>query len=183
MGLRMEAAVDEYRLEDIARDHPIGAGVFIPFAISRLAGGSDATEATLAVRLRDIDGPGETRRMLRLFWSAGSVLAEPAAMQDRTVTEWAACGVACAIVHLYARVTVRQVAAFGDRFDYWVDDGDREYGLEVSGTMTEDLDGRHRTKVRQLQENPYRVDGYVVAVAFTIREVVVSFHRFEGNSQ
>src|SRR5713101_2292055 len=64
-----------------------------------------------------------------------------------TITEWAACGAACAVVWRYAGLRVREVAADGDRFDYWVDDGAREFGLEVSGTTTDDVETRHRTKV------------------------------------
>lgn len=32
----MTSAFDEYRLENIALDHRIGAGVFVPFVIARL---------------------------------------------------------------------------------------------------------------------------------------------------
>lgn len=74
----------------------------------------------------------------------------------------------------------RSVGADGDRFDYWVDDGEREYALEVSGTMTDDVEGRHRAKIRQLRENPYGVDGYVVVIGFATRHVHFSFNRFEG---
>jgi hypothetical protein len=41
----VDAAPDHYRLEDIAQQHPIGASVFVPFAIVRLRGDTDATEA------------------------------------------------------------------------------------------------------------------------------------------
>lgn len=170
---------DEYRLEEIARDHRIGAAVFVPFAIVRLSGNTGAAEAALGVRLQDIGEAGEAQRLLHLSWSADRVSAQPLAVQERTVTEWAACGVACAVISFYAGLRVREVAADGDRFDYWVDDGEREYGLEVSGTTTEDLEVRHRAKVRQLRENPYGVDGYVVVVGFTTREVIFSFNRFE----
>jgi hypothetical protein len=75
---------------------------------------------------------------------------------------------------------MREVSGDGDRFDYWVDQEEREYGLEVSGTTTTDLEARHRMKVRQLRENPYGVDGYVVVVGFDTRDVIFSFHRFDG---
>ncbi len=173
---------DEYRLEEIARDHRIGAAVFVPFAIVRLSGNTGATEATLTVRLRNVGEAGEARRSLHLSWPAERAPVQPLAVQERTVTEWAACGVACAVISFYTGLRVREVAADGDRFDYWVDNGEREYGLEVSGTMTEDLEVRHRAKVRQLCENPYSVDGYVVVVGFTTREVIFSFDRFEEAS-
>jgi hypothetical protein len=170
---------DHYALESIARDHPIGAAVFIPFAVARLRGETEASEAALTVRLRGIGSADETICVLRLSWSAESVPERPPAVQERTVTEWAACGVACAVVSLYAGLTVREVTVTGDRFDYWVSDGEQEYGLEVSGTMTEDIETRHSAKVQQLRDNPYGVDGYVVVVGFATREVIFSFHRFE----
>jgi hypothetical protein len=104
-------------------------------------------------------------------------------VSERVITEWAACGVACVVIAFYAGLTVREVAADGDRFDYWVDDGQYEYGLEVSGTMGTALDTRHRAKVRQLCDNPYDVDGYVVVVSFATRHVILSFHRCQEESQ
>jgi hypothetical protein len=175
----VEIALDEYRLEDIARDHWIGAAMFVPFVIVRLRGDTDVTEATLTVRLRDVGEAGETQRTLRLFWFADSVPVQPLGVQERTVTEWAACGVACVVVSLYAGLRIHEVARDGDRFDYWVGKDEREYGLEVSGTTTDDVEARHHTKARQLRENPYGVDGYVVVVGFATRSVVFSFNRFE----
>lgn len=175
----MEVALDEYRLEDLARAQRIGMAAFVPFAIVRLRGDTEATETTLTVKLRCIRDIGETQRMLRLSWSADSAPLQPLAVQERTLTEWAACGVACVVLSLYAGLTVREVAGDGDRFDYWVDDGKREYGLEVSGTTTDDVETRHRAKVRQLRDNPYGVDGYVVVVGFASHDVIFSFNRFE----
>jgi hypothetical protein len=176
----VDAAPDHYRLEDIAQQHPIGASVFVPFAIVRLRGETDATEATLTVQCVDVPGPRMTQRTLRLWWSADSAPAQPIAVQSRTVTEWAACGVACVVASLYGGLRVREVSGDGDRFDYWVDKDEREYGLEVSGTTTTDLEARHQMKVRQLRENPYGVDGYVVVVGFDTRSVIFSFNRFHG---
>lgn len=172
-------AHDSYRLEDIALDHPIGAGIFVPFTVARLAPHGDATEAVLRVRMLDIATRGESERQLRLHWSPESAPAASLAVQGRTVTEWAACGIACAVIGVYTGRRVRSVAAAGDRFDYWVDDGEQEYGLEVSGTTTEDVDARHRAKLRQLRDNPYAVDGYVVVAGFATREVILAFHWFE----
>jgi len=175
----VDSASGEYQLEHIGRDHRIGAEVFVPFAIVRLRGDTNATEATLAVRLQDVGRAGQTHRTLRLWWFADSAPTQPLGVSERTVTEWAAYGVACAVVSLYAGLSVRQVTADGDRFDYWVDDGEREYALEVSGTTMNDVQTRHRAKVRQWRENPYGVDGYVIVVGFATREVIFSFNRFE----
>jgi hypothetical protein len=64
-------------------------------------------------------------------------------------------------------------------FDYWVSDGQNDFGLEISGTGATDVETRHRAKVRQWRENPFGVDGYVVVVGFVTREVKLSFHRYE----
>lgn len=89
------------------------------------------------------------------------------------------CDCLCVVVHAYARLQVRAVTEDGDRFDYWVSDGRRQFGLEVSGTLTGDLETRHRIKAEQLLDNPFGVDGYVVVVDFTARRVIFSFHQYE----
>ncbi len=179
----MNGAFDEYRLEDIARAHRIGAGVFVPFVIARLQGENGVSEATLTVRLRNVGSAGERQRQLRLFWDASSAPAQPLGVQERTVTEWAACGVACVVLARYSQGRVSQVTGDGDRFDYWVSDGEQECGLEVSGTTTDEVETRHRAKVRQWRENPYEVDGYVIVAGFASREVICSYHRFEEEVQ
>jgi hypothetical protein len=111
-----------------------------------------------------------------------SVPEQSPGVQERTVTEWAACGVACAVLSEYTNLHVGAVAQEGDRFDYWVVEGEAEFGLEISGTMTEseeEFAARHRIKVRQSLENPYGVDGYVIVVGFVLQRVLFSFHRFE----
>jgi hypothetical protein len=60
-----------------------------------------------------------------------------------------------------------------------VTDSEHVYGLEVSGTMTEVIEARHRLKLGQLRANPYRVGGYVVAVSFATRTVILSCNEFE----
>lgn len=99
--------------------------------------------------------------------------------KECTVREWTACGVACAVMSLYTGLHMREVRRDGDHFDYWVENRRRGCGLEVSGTMMDDVETRHRVKVRQLCENPYDVDGYVVVVGFATHEVISSFNRFE----
>jgi hypothetical protein len=115
---------------------------------------------------------------VRLLWSPESASAPPPAVQDNTVTEWAALGVACALLAHFTEITVRRPATPGNSFDYWVSDGQWQYGLEVSGTMAEDVEARHREKVRQLRANPYGIDGYVVAVSFAARAVIFSFNHY-----
>ena len=175
----MKNEMTEYRLEDIAIAHRISAGLFIPFVISRLQGTGFSTEAMLSVTLRNFGGAGEQQNQLRLFWSPDSAAAHPLGVQERTVTEWAALGIACAMLARYTSVWISQVAGDGDRFDYWVSDGEREYALEISGTMTREVESRHRAKVQQWRENPYGVGGYVIVAGFSDRKVICSVHRFE----
>jgi len=173
-----EGTVDEYRLEGSAQDHPVAISMFVPFAITRLRRAPENTETMLRVRLRGIGEPAQSERTLRLSWGAESASTLPLAVQQNVVTEWAALALSCVVLSQYTAMRIRAVALQGDRFDYWVTDGSRDYGLEVSGTMEEDIEGRHREKVRQLLANPYRADGYVTAVRFASAEVLFSFHRF-----
>jgi hypothetical protein len=174
----VDPASDEFNLEAITQLHGIATATFIPFAVARLCQNTGDTRATLRVRLRGIVGQVETQQRLRLSWSAESAAAQPLGVQENTIAEWAALGVACAIVWLCGGLRLRAVASPGDCFDFWATDGERHYGVEVSGTMSEELDVRHREKVRQLRENPYGVDGYVIAVSFPARTAMFSFNRF-----
>lgn len=174
----MSDALGEYRLEDIVLDHQIGAGVFVPFVIARLQGEQRATEAMLTVALLNFKNVPNHQEQLRLYWSSSSAPTQPFGVQERTITEWAALGLACVVLARYTPMRISQVAADGDRFDFWVSDGNREYGLEVSGTMTAEIEARHRSKVRQLLETPYEIDGYVIVAGFAENKVICSFHRF-----
>jgi hypothetical protein len=174
-----ENAVDEYRLEDIASAHKIGTDVFVPFVIARLGKAQDTNEAMLTVRMNNIGNDGERQRKLRICWSADNAPKKPPAVGERTITEWAACGIACAVLAAYSNLHLSAVTINGDRFDYWVSDGQREYGLEVSGTTKNKVEPRHCAKMRQLLANPFGVDGYVIVTGFTTHEVIFSFHRFE----
>lgn len=69
--------LDEYGLENIAHDHRIGAGLFIPFVISRLQGTESALETILTITLRGVGSVGERQKNLRLFWEPSSAFAEP----------------------------------------------------------------------------------------------------------
>ena len=114
-----------------------------------------------------------------LPWSAANVLTLPVAVSQRHITEWAAYGVACIVARVYGQLEVCGVTGDGDRFDYWVTDGQRQFGLEVSGTMSGDLGARHRVKTEQLLDNPFGVDGYVVVVDFVARRAIFSFHQYK----
>ncbi len=133
----------------------------------------------LTVTLRHLGDASERQVTLRLTWSASSASTQSLGVPERTITEWAACGLACAVLARYTQARMFQVTGDGDRFDYWVRDGQREYGLEVSGTLTDELENRHRAKVRQLRDNPYGVAGYVIVTRFASLETICSFHQFE----
>jgi hypothetical protein len=77
-------------------------------------------------------------------------------------------------------VHIQTVAEAGDGFEYWVTDGTKDYGLEVRGTIAEDIEARHRAKVAQFRANPYQMDGFVVVASFGTRTIVVSRNKFEG---
>ncbi len=174
-----EPIVDSFRLETIGELHAIATRLFVPFSVARLQQSPEDVETALTIELRDIQRGVTEERTLRLYWDMESIPQLPPAIQENPLTEWAALGVACAVVWHYAGLRLHAVAAEGDRVDYWVMQGDQEFGLEISGTMAADLEARHRQKVRQLRENPYGSDGYVVVVGFTTRRVIFSFNRFD----
>jgi hypothetical protein len=161
-------------LEELCSGHVIAAELFVPFVIARLRAQTQTDTAMVEVTLRDIGGPGEVQRTLRLSWSADNIPVQPLGVQEHTVTEWAAL---CVLVAHYAALKIVGVAAPGDGFDYWVAEGKEQLGLEVSGTMMDDLLGRHREKLRQLRDNPHGVSGYVLVASFSTQRAILSFHR------
>jgi len=174
--------VESFRLELIGELHPLAAHLFVPFAVARLQERPEDTETVLAVELRDIREEKTVKRQLRLVWKTESIPRRPLAIQDHPLTEWAALGVACAVIWHFAGLRLQAVAAAGDRFDYWVRQETQEFALEISGTIATDLESRHREKIQQLRANPYGADGYVVVVGFTTRRVIFSFHRFDESA-
>jgi len=173
--------MDEYVLENIVADNDIQADIFLPFTIIRLRQTMTTDQqAILAVQLRDIGKPGESHRELLLSWSTSGIVRERLPLQEHVMTEWAAVGIACVLVPLYASLRVLQVTQAGDGFDYWVGDEEREYALEVSGTIEGRLAERHDAKVRQLQTNPYGVDGYVAVTRFAGPASIFSFNHWEA---
>ena len=172
-----DAPIDEFPLEQIGRLHGIAAGLFVPFVIHRLKGMAPDRVCELEVELFGIGGVSYAIRRLRISWEGESVLALPPGVQENVITEWAALGIAAAVVWHYAELRIVTVADIGDCFDYWVTDGTRKAGLEVSGTISADLRTLRRDKARQLLANPYALDGYVTVVRFDRPGVSVSFHR------
>ncbi len=103
-------------------------------------------------------------------------------VQDRVVTEWAACGIACAVLWHYTGLRVWTAAREGEGFDYWIGNDSQLRGMEVSGTQSEEaseMQGRHREKQEQLLSE-LSVGGYVVIVGFARREIILSYHATQG---
>jgi hypothetical protein len=117
----VSGALDVFRLETIAELHAVAVGLFVPFVIHRLAQTGAPAEADLRVNLRGIGESDGADGRLRLTWEVGSVLALPPGVPETTVTEWAALGVACAVVWHYGGLRLSAVSLDGDRFDYWVE--------------------------------------------------------------
>ncbi len=179
-----QTVLDEYLLDDIVTDNHIYAEFFIPFVLVRLLSvNSNGNEALLSIRLCDIGQQGERQRILHLSWLQSTPPVAPLPIQSKVVTEFAACGIACVLVPFYARLRVLSTAQEGDRFDYWIGDDERQWGLEVSGTMDEDLHVRHRAKIRQLLSNPFSVGGYIAVTRFSTRESIFSFHRYREENK
>lgn len=172
--------MDDFPLEQIAGLHAVATDLFVPFVVYRFGLPLAPREVILDVELRGIPGQPDGRQQLRLHWEEVTIPTLPAGVSDATVTEWAALGVAAAVVWQYAGVRLSAVTMRGDKFDYWVRRDGERFGLEVSGTTTDEVVDRHREKVTQLRENPFAVGGYVVVVGFATRRVIFSFHAPTG---
>ncbi len=160
--------------------HGIDATVFEPVIIAEIGGAPSAeTEQTeFVVTLENVGQVGTRTKRLMLEWQGIKALRGESPMKGRPMTEWAACGIACAVLRHYTDFSIRSTARYGEGFDYWVTDGKRQQGLEVSGTQSQDageMQERHREKCSQLfSAEP--VGGYVVIVGFARREIIVSYH-------
>ena len=171
--------VDEhYLLNDIRSDHPkVSVDLLIPFVRYRLATQANTDGATLQVTLQPFDKRTIRTSTLRLSWDAQTADMPHPPVQRYVVTEWAAYGIACVVLAVYTPFRLARIAEVGDRFDYWIANGSVLYGLEVSGLLQGNIAARHREKIRQLQANPYGVDGFVCIVEFNSTTILLSAHR------
>ena len=88
------------------------------------------------------------------------------AKSDAQITELAAIGTAfCLVSSLMPGERITKVAAIGQRGDFFLNDR-RDQMLEISGTLTDDLDARFARKKRQILLNE------------TLRKAVVNVSRF-----
>jgi hypothetical protein len=166
-----------FALEEITNQNVIDAKWFLPFTIHRLKNSSANHNAILNLTLSGIMEIPITVQQLQLTWQPESARLTVPPVQEHIITEWAACGMACAVLPLYVGLHLLQVAQAGDGFDYWVGNNEQEFGLEVSGTMGAELESRHRVKVKQLLQSPHDVSGYVSVTSFRTMESILSFHQ------
>ncbi len=166
---------DTISLNEIAALHPlIDVEVFIPFVHYRLHTLSDEHAAILSVSFNNL--PHMKQKRLRFTWDEATPKLRYPPVQSSVITEWAACGIACAVLPLYTNLQFARVTERGERFDYWLSDGKELFGLEISGTLSGSLTTRKRIKRQQLQSNPDKVTGYVCVVHFEKAAVHLSFH-------
>lgn len=162
-------------LEKLLARSAIDASLFLPFTIFRLRPYAIERQVTLTVSLYEPDSETPRTHNLDLFWNTSSDTPITPPVQAHTITEWAACGIALALVPLYTPYRVLEVAQIGERCDYWLGHNVRKVGLEVSGTIDGSIDSRSQLKRNQLQRNPYKTAGYVCIVGFEKQQVRLSF--------
>jgi hypothetical protein len=174
---------DAYHLEDIVTDHPLAPASFIAPTVVRLSDGDPAAaETVLTVELENVEGRNETRE-LSVSWSLTPMEAhaQTRGLPAKVVTEIAAYGVAAVLIACYTDFRlIRSETLYGDRFDFWLSDGQRRGALEVSGVQTGSLASLRALKLRQLRENPHRVGGFVVVTVFTQRRTRLGYQPPEG---
>ncbi|MEM7133963.1 MAG: hypothetical protein AAF702_47150 [Chloroflexota bacterium] len=168
-----------HELEGLLTQSAIDASLFLPFTVFRLRPYSINQKVTLAVSLYELNAKVPKTYNLELFWNRLSDTLTTPPIQAHTVTEWAACGIALALVPIFTPYRVLEVAQVGERFDYWLGHDVRDVGLEISGTIDGDLSSRTKIKQRQLMRNPYKSAGYVCVVGFEKQQVRLSFYQDE----
>lgn len=166
-------------LEEILENNIINTSWFLPFVIHRLQPLAYNGVVVLDVVLQNILDEPLMMHPLQLTWNVTTAQINLPPIQEHIITEWAACGLACIVVPLYTDWQVLQVTQVGDRFDYWVGNEQYEFGLEVSGTIRDNLEQRHHLKVKQLLQNRHHVAGYVSVTSFGVGRSIFSFHQWE----
>ena len=97
-------------------------------------------------------------------------------MQARPLVELAAVALALVLTTRVMPLGPLEVTDYGTRADYLT--RKRKTVLEVSGTQNSaELGRRHREKILQARENPFRWDAYVVVCGFSERGHRIRFTR------
>ncbi len=109
-------------LSEALRAHSIDATVFEPFVATELGGTNDAGMQTtdFFVTLQDIGAAGTRTHRLRIAWRGERGRRGRRPVQETVMTEWAACGIASAVLWHYTGLWVWTTADAGEGFDYWV---------------------------------------------------------------
>lgn len=169
---------DSISLNEIAALHPlVEVGLFIPFVHYWLRELTDGDKVVLTVSFDNF--PFYTRK-LEITWDEETPTFRYPPIQSSVVTEWAAYGIAAAVLALYTDFRFSRVSVRGERFDYWVTDGVNLCGLEVSGMLHGSLTARTQAKQQQLLANPFIANGYVCVVHFG--EALVQLAWYGGES-
>jgi hypothetical protein len=101
------------------------------------------------------------------------------------MTEWAACGIARAVLWHYTGQRVLYSAEKGQGFDYRVGNDTEEKGFEISGTRSEEA-GEMLDRLREKRGQLFSslpVGGYVVIVGFARRALIFSYHAPEEEAR
>lgn len=148
----------------------------MPFTQYRLQELTESNSVVLTVSFKGVRNQPNSTRKLQLTWDEQTPQLRYPPVQASIITEWAACGIACAVLPVYTDFRLSRVTVKGERFDYWLDNGRSLCGLEISGLMQGNLLHRVRTKQDQLLSNPYNVGGFVCIVHFGKATVHLSFY-------
>lgn len=168
---------DQLSINEAILKNEIDAQWFLPFIIHRLQAYTDSRQVVIKVTFQDVLEEPIVVRQLLLTWDVDTPKFTSPPVQESVITEWAACGIACAIIPFYTELNLIKVTESGDRFDYWIGDGAQLYGLEVSGILQGSRTSRERAKVQQLLDNPFGIGGYVCIVHFGEQSIDLSFHQ------
>lgn len=102
-------------------------------------------------------------------------------LQRENIVEYSAVALAFLLMTNLVQKNISEVTLRGSKADYFVEG--RKYLLEISGTESaEHLASRHTEKVRQLQANPFGIDGYVFVGCFANQRAKLSFHEVKSES-
>ncbi|HWA76576.1 MAG TPA: hypothetical protein VG937_29780 [Polyangiaceae bacterium] len=93
--------------------------------------------------------------------------------QAPVITEMATLALACILTKKRAATEITEVTRRGEKVDYWL--GQREFVLEVSGTVDGDLDALTTKKSEQLRDNPFERPGYVCVARYATCEARLWF--------
>jgi hypothetical protein len=168
MSETIDTDIPTVRIEVLHESHPrIRAEDWRSPLIARLLGDAEYADGARAVTVsyRDSDGCVSENAM-NVSWSNMHSDYDKCinTYQAPVLTEFAALAIACILCN-QREMEITEVTRRGEKVDYWI--GNREALLEVSGTVSGDLEELcERKATQQLQTNPLGKNGFVCAAAF-----------------